>query len=444
MIKTREKIGYGLGDTAANLVFQMVINFMMFFYTDVYGLSAAAVGTLMLVVRLFDGVTDPIMGGIADRTKTRWGTYRPYLLLTAIPYAVLAVLTFTTPDFSEQGKLVYAYVTYALLMTAYTAVNVPYSALGGVLTTQSSERTSIQSYRFALAMSGGALVSAFTMPIVDYFAGPDGNRQAGFQLAMTVFASLAFICFVVCFITTKERVKPKIQPHQSIWRDISSFKNNKPFLLLAAASFILLIMTALRGATTPYYISYYVGREDILSQFLTAGMLASIAGALCMNWLGSRYCKVSLVKFGAAVIALSHLALYVLPPSYLPLIFAASMIGGFAQMIVVPAVFAMVADTADYNALKTGSNTMAMSYSAHLLVIKFGIALGGAFAGWILAASGYVANQMQTESALQGILFCYALAAVMTGIAILAIFQFYRLDDKAMDEIHLQLQQATD
>ncbi|MBD1391076.1 MFS transporter [Neiella sp. HB171785] len=443
MIKIREKIGYGLGDTAANLVFQMVINFMMFFYTDVYGLSAAAVGTLMLVVRLFDGVTDPIMGGIADRTKTRWGTYRPYLILTAIPYAVLAVLTFTTPDFTEQGKLVYAYVTYALLMTAYTAVNVPYSALGGVLTTENSERTSIQSYRFALAMSGGALVSAFTMPMVDYFAGPDGDRQAGFQMAMGVFAILAFICFVVCFMTTKERVKPKIQPHQSIWKDVASLSQNKPFLLLAAASFILLIMTALRGATTPYYISYYVGREDILSQFLTAGMLASIAGAVCMNWLGSRFCKVAIVKFGAGLIAATHLALYLLPPDQLPLIFAMSMLGGFSQMLLVPAVFAMVADTADYNALKTGSNTMAMSYSGHLLVLKFGIALGGAFAGWILAASGYVANQQQTAGALQGILFCYALFAVITGLAMIAIFHFYKLDDKAMDDIHVQLKAQT-
>ncbi|MCM2678571.1 MFS transporter [Echinimonas agarilytica] len=440
MISIREKIGYGLGDTASNLVFQMVINFMMFFYTDVYGLSAAAVGTLMLVVRLFDGVTDPIMGGVADRTKTRWGSYRPYLLITSIPYAILAVMTFTTPDLSDNGKLVYAYITYALLMTAYTAVNVPYSALGGVLTSNNKERTSIQSYRFALAMSGGALVSAFTMPMVDYFAGPDGDRQMGFQYAMGVFATLAFLCFVFCFFSTKERVQPKIPKNQTFFKDIASFKDNKPFMMLAAASFILLIMTAMRGATTPYYLTYYVGREDLISQFLTAGMLASIAGAVSVNWFSLRFCKVQLVKFGSIMITVTHLALYYLPSSQIELIFAASMIGGFAQMLVVPIVFAMVADTADYGALKTGSTKMAMSYSAHLLVLKFGIALGGAGAGWILAGTGYVANQEQTELALNGIMFTYALGAVITGVVMAVIFQFYTLTDAKMDEVHEELE----
>lgn len=439
MIKVREKIGYGLGDTAANLVFQMVINFMMFFYTDVYGLSAAAVGSLMLVVRLFDGVTDPIMGGIADRTKTRWGTYRPYLILTAIPYAILAVLTFTTPDFGESGKLIYAYATYALLMTAYTAVNVPYSALGGVLTSNSSERTSIQSYRFALAMSGGALVSALTMPLVDYFAGPDGDRQFGFQMAMTIFATLAFICFVVCFFSTKERVQPKRAKHQTILKDMSSLTKNKPFILLAAGSFVMLVMTAMRGAATPYFVSYYLGREELISLFMTGGMLASIGGAVCMNWISQYFCKVSLVKYAALLSAAAHFAIFVLPADQFIIIFILSLVGAFAQMIITPGIFAMVADTADFNKLKSGSNTMALYYSAHLLVLKFGIAIGGAMAGWIFSATGYVANQAQTETALQGIVFCYALFTVFTCIVQYIVFKFYTLTDNEMDEVHKQL-----
>jgi GPH family glycoside/pentoside/hexuronide:cation symporter len=206
-ISTREKISYGLGDTASNIVFQVVINFMLIFYTDVFGISAAAVGTLFLVVRVFDAVTDPLMGGLADRTQTRWGRYRPYLLWVAVPYGVLAVLAFTTPDLSDSGKLIYAYITYALLMTAYTAINIPYSALGGVMSAEPAQRASIQSWRFALAMVGGALVTASVWPMVDYFG--DGDKAKGFQMAMVVLSTVAVICFIVCFKFTKERIKPE-------------------------------------------------------------------------------------------------------------------------------------------------------------------------------------------------------------------------------------------
>ena len=196
-----EKIGYGLGDTASNIVFQMVMMFMAFFYTDVFGISAAAMGTLFLVVRIFDAITDPVMGALADRTQTRWGKFRPYLLWLCVPYALIAVLAFTTPDLSSSGKLIWAYATYSLLMGIYTAINIPYCALGGVITADSQERVSLNSYRFFLATSAGVLVASSTLYLVKTLG--QGNDQKGFQLAMAVFSALAVVFFLACFFLTR-------------------------------------------------------------------------------------------------------------------------------------------------------------------------------------------------------------------------------------------------
>ncbi len=201
----KEKMGYGLGDTASNIVFQMVANFMLIFYTDVYGLSAAAAGTLLLSVRLFDGFTDPVMGGIADRTRTRWGSYRPYILFLAIPYGVLACLAFITPDFDTTGKLIYAYITYGLLMTCYTAINIPYGALGGVMVNDPKERTSLQSYRFAMAMAALVIIVWAIPRLVEFFG--QGSDTKGYPLAMVFMGALAASCFLLCFTMTKETIQ---------------------------------------------------------------------------------------------------------------------------------------------------------------------------------------------------------------------------------------------
>ena len=199
-ISVKEKIGYGLGDAASNIIFQTVMTFLAFFYTDVFGISAAAVGTLFLSVRVLDAITDPVMGNLADRTETRWGSYRPYLLWLAVPFGVISCLTFTTPDFSDSGKVIYAYFTYAALMVIYTAINIPYCALGGVLTSNPSERVSIQSYRFAFASLAGILITATTLPLVDYFG--QGDKASGYQMTMLLMSILGIILFWLCFATT--------------------------------------------------------------------------------------------------------------------------------------------------------------------------------------------------------------------------------------------------
>ena len=422
-----EKFGYGLGDTASNIVFQVVINFMMYFYTDVFGIGAAAVGTLMLVVRMFDAVTDPLMGGIADRTQTRWGRYRPYLLWIAFPYGILAVLTFTTPDFSESGKLLYAYITYALLMTAYTAINIPYSALGGVITADPQERASVQSWRFMLAMVGGAIVAAATLPMVDFFGGED--KQKGFQIAMMVLSTFAILCFIACFALTKEREDPTEKAEQqSIFKDFVFLMKNDQWRLIALITFVLLVSVAMRGATTPYFVSYYLNSESMISVFMTAGMLAGVAGAMFANWMSSHVCKVRVMKWATLGIVVFNVMLMFVPRDQLMLALVLSILANFTHMIIIPYLFSAVADTVDYGLQVWGKGAMAMSFSGHLLALKIGIAVGGALTGWILAGVGYQPNVEQTGEALNGILFNYAGSSIIAGILTIICFSYYRLN----------------
>lgn len=431
-ISTREKISYGLGDTASNIVFQVVINFMLIFYTDVFGISAAAVGTLFLVVRVFDAVTDPLMGGLADRTQTRWGRYRPYLLWVAVPYGALAVIAFTTPELSDSGKLIYAYITYALLMTAYTAINIPYSALGGVMTAEPAERASIQSWRFALAMIGGALVTASVWPMVEYFG--DGDKERGFQMAMIVLSTVAVLCFIVCFLFTKERIDPeeatdadKVTKTTSIWQDFGLTLKNDQWRIIALVTLVLLVSVAMRGAVTPYYVTYYLKQESMISVFMTSAMVAGVAGALFANWASARMCKVKLMKFATVGIIVFNGAAFFVPDSALWMALTFSVLANFAHMIFIPLLFSTVPDTVDYGVKRLGRGAMAMSFSGHLLALKFGIAIGGALAGWMLSGYGYQPNAVQSEQAIFGILLIFAISSVVAGIIVLLSLNKYKL-----------------
>jgi len=425
-----EKIGYGLGDTASNIVFQVVMGFMLYFYTDVFGISAAAVGTLFLIVRLFDAITDPIMGGIADRTNTRWGKYRPYLLWFAIPYGLLAVLAFTTPDFTDSGKLIYAYITYTVLMTVYTAINIPYSALGGVMTASPTERASVQSYRFALAMVGGAVVTASVLPLVEYFG--QGDEKAGFQAAMIVLSIFAVICFVGCFLMTKERIEmPKPSSDKkivnSIWSDFSKMLENDQWRIIALISLILLISVAMRGATTPFYVEYYLLEPSKITLFMTSGMIAGVAGALSANWLIKIICKVTLMRYCAIGIVVANGVLFFIPRGAVEMALVFTILANFVHMVFTPLFFSAVPDTVDYGIKKLGQSAMAMAFSGHLLMIKLGIAIGGAFTAWILAGTGYVPNVVQTDTALSGILFLYSASSVIAGIVVFICLRYYKL-----------------
>ncbi len=257
MLTIKQKSAYGLGDFASNLVFQTVAGFMLIFYTDVFGLSAAVAGSIIGLVRLTDMLTDPIMGAIADRTQTRWGRYRPYLLFASFPFALLFLLAFTTPQWSDQAKVAYAIVTYSLMMLIYTIINIPYSALGGAMAEDSRERASLQSYRFAFAMIAGMLVVWLVPRWVDVLGG--GNTQLGYQLTIGLFAIAALVAFLMCFIWTKEApLKAKPQKHP-LKKDILTLLGNDQWAIIFGISFCILVMFSLRISVAPHYVKYYLG-----------------------------------------------------------------------------------------------------------------------------------------------------------------------------------------
>ena len=440
-ISLKEKIGFGLGDAASNLVFQVMVNFMLIYYTDVFGMSAAAAGTLMLVIRVLDAITDPIMGGIADRTNTRWGKYRPYLIIMCIPYSLIATLAFFTPDISTSQKLLYAYVTYGLLSIAYTAINIPYSALGGVLTEDVKERSSIQSIRFVCAAMAGLLVTGFMLKLVEIFG--QGDQQRGFTLAMASFGILAILCFVICFLTTRERYHPPVSKQKtSFLRDLISLLSNDQFRILIFITLFLLIVVAMRGAVAPYYVRYVLGVPEMTGQFMGLGMAASILGALITGFLTRKYCKLTVFKVAAYASMLLQLLLFVLPANQLFLIFAAFGFASFFHMILVPILFSMVPDATDYGQLSSGKSTMGMSFAVHLLAIKLGLAIGAAVTGWLLAYTGYEANVNQQESAMNGIKLCFALLPSIFSIGIILAFSRYRLGEVEMNQLHNELEAA--
>lgn len=464
-----EKIGYGLGDTASNIVFQVIVNFMVIFYTDVFGITAAAVGTLMLVVRVFDAITDPIMGGIADRTQTRWGKYRPYLIWTAIPYAILAVVAFTTPDFSANGKLIYAYVTYALLMTAYTAVNIPYSALGGVITGDSEERGEVQAYRFAMAMVGGFIVSSSMLGMVAYFG--QGNDALGYQYAMSVLAAVAALCFFLCFLLTKERVPPTdIKDEGSLWASLKGIfedcwnlvRTNGQWAILATVAFFLLLLVTMRGGVTLFYTKYYlqcnvpevligipgtsIGYNlqnicnDLGTTFLMCGFTAAALGAVTTIFLTRVYCKVQIFRFAGICIIISSTLLFFIPKDLPLLALVAFVTTQYFQIMLVSNMFAMVADTVDYGEYLNGNRVTGMTFSAHLLALKAGGAFGPALVGWLLAAFHYVApidgvDQVQSESSLLGIRIIFSLIPASLAVCVVMLGFTYSLTRTRLAEV---------
>ncbi len=465
----KEKIGYGLGDTASNIVFQVVLNFMMYFYTDVFGIGAAVAGTLMLVVRLFDMVTDPIMGGIADRTQTRWGKYRPYLIWIAIPYCFLAVVAFTTPDLNESGKVLYAYITYALLMTAYTAINIPYGALGGVMTDNPNDRGEIQGYRFALAMVGGLIVNSSLLYLVMTLG--NGDDRLGFQYAMSVLSCIAFVCFVICFWVTKERVaQEQARDEPTFWAVVKGivqdFKTlvttNSQWALIAIATFFLLIIAVLRGGTTLYYTKYVLQCEPgmtlplgVLSYdmceksqlgtaFLTMATLLSIAGAVATIFLTRKVCKTKIFKWAAVAFIVSSIALYFCEPAMIWRALFFNSMNGFFHTMMIALVFAMTADSVDWGEYVTGNRATAMTFSGHLFALKLGAAIGGSMLGWILAGYGYQepvtgVAQVQSSLTVTGIVLLMTLFPAISTVFVLLCGWFYRLTSSRLMEIQAEI-----
>lgn len=432
-ISIGEKIGYGLGDTAANLVWRTLMVFLPIFYTDVFGLSAAAVGTLLLVCRYWDGITDFIMGLISDRTKTRWGKYRPWILWTALPFGITTILTFTTPNLSYSGKLIYAYLTYSALIIIYTANNIPYAALMGVMSPDPGERTSLSSYRFIFAFLGGLITQGLNIYLVDFFG--KGDNVKGYKYTMTLFAALAVVFFLITFFSTKERVKTIPLKRSSLKEDVKDLLGNRPWIILFFFGILYVGYTTLKYSTLMYYFTYYVGNVNYAAAYMIAGLVAAMIGASTTKtvtaWLG----KKRVVNIFMILGLISSALFYFCTPSTIELIFVLGILGEFFAAPVVALFFAMLADTADYSEWKNGRRATGLIFSAGTVAMKFGSGIAGASTGWILTIFGYVAHATQTAEALLGIRLLMSLFPALIALALIVLFQFYRIDKKLLARI---------
>jgi len=433
-----EKLGYGLGDFASNVVFQSILIFLPVFYTDVFGLAPAAMGMLFLLVRLLDTVIDPVMGVIADHTTTRWGKYRPYLLWFAVPFAILFVLTYTTPAFSDHGKLVYAYVTYGLLMILYTIVNIPYCALGGVITADSQERVSANSYRFVLATLAGVLIASCGPKLVTFFG--KSNQQLGYTWAMAVFGVLAVVAFFGCFAVTRERVVQSAPSKGSLALDIKTLFRNDQWLIIASLFFVLLISIVLRGGSAAYYIKWFANRPDLTAAFLTAGTIAQMIGASLASRFTARFDKVPSYILSQVMIVICSIGMYFVHSGSIVLIFTLYIVVNFFVQMGAPILFAMAADTVEYGELKTGRRVTGLVFSGALFALKLGVAVGGWLIGVLLDKSGYIGKATsQSPEAIGAIVLALTLLPAIGHFILIPIVSFYKLNRSRCQEIRNEL-----
>lgn len=439
-----EKLGYGLGDTASNFFFQVFNIFLLYYYTDVFGLSPAAVGTMFLVTKVVDAVTDPMMGIIADRTNTRWGKFRPYLLWAAIPYGLLGYAMFANPDLSDGGKLIYAYATYTLMMLAYTVINVPYGALMGVISPSSEERLKVSSYRFICAFSAAWLIGTFVTPLKGILGGTD--EAEGFRLTMMLFSIISIALFWTTFASTRERVKPPVVEH-SLKADISAVAANLPWIAMLVSGVFTLAQVAVRSGAQMYFLKYYVGDDgtplflifDKTAVFMSLGTFSFIAGVAMTRHLNRYFDKRTLLILVNLLGIAVAVPFFFIPPEQYWLLVAFGCLGQFIAGPAPALVFAMYADCADYGEYKTHRRTTGLIYSAGGFAAKFGLALGAGMSAFLLAGVGFVANTTQTETAMLGIRLMYVVyPAILLLLGTVALF-FYRLTDKEVAHIEQEL-----
>lgn len=436
-ISIKEKIGYSLGDTASHFVWDMVGFWLLFFYTDVYGISAAAAGTIMLIARFWDMTIDPVIGIISDRTNTRWGKFRPYILFGAIPYAVLAVLTFTTPEFGEMGKILYAGATYILLMTAYAFINLPYSALGAVMTNDTYERAGLNTYRFIAGFTGQFIVTGLALTLAEFFGG--GDKAQGFQYTVFLFAGLSLFFFFITFKTCKERVQPPKVQVNSLKEDVINLFKNKAWIILALVGIISFIMFALQNAAIAYYFKYYLGRENNVQFFNVIGTIALIVALPLSKPLAKRFGNKNVFIGSSLISGVFFILIYIAGINDLITIYVFNIIAKMAYAPAVSLLWTMIADSADYGEWTTGRRATGLYFSAAVFAQKAGWGIGAAIAGWILASSGFIPNVIQNDTAITGIKL---LVSVIPGILYLscAVFMiFYRIDTKTTALIKKEL-----
>lgn len=455
MIKLTEKIGYGFGDMASSMFWKLFGAYLMIFYTDVFGLPAAVVGTMFLITRIWDSAFDPIVGVVADRTHSRWGKFRPYLLWLAVPFGIIGILTFVTPDWSPTGKLIYAYVTYSLMMMIYSAINVPYASLLGVMSPNPKERNTLSTYRMTFAYIGSFIALLLFMPLVNFFSGNSkelADQQTGWTMAVVVIAILCIVLFFGCFAWTKERVKPIKETQNPLKEDLKDLFKNKPWWILLGAGVAALVFNSIRDGATVYYFKHFVVEEDyatvsffgmsfVLSGlYLALGQAANIIGVIAAAPVSNRIGKRNTYMWAMIIATVLSVIFYWFDKEDLIWMFVFQALISVCAGSIFPLLWSMYADCADYSELKTGNRATGLIFSSSSMSQKFGWAIGTAVTGWLLGFFGFQANAVQSEEAISGIkMFLSFLPAIGTILSVVFI-SMYPLTENKMKDITTELE----
>ena len=472
-ISVLEKIGYSLGDLAANLVFQTLITYLAYFYTDIYGLKNTDASIIMLSVGLVAAfIFNPIIGLLADRTRSKWGKFRPWILFTAIPLGVIALLAFSTPHFSYKGKLIYAAVTYTLLLLMYASSNLPYAALSGVLTGDMGERNSLSSYRFVAVMFAQFFVQVFMLPIIEY-AG-NGDKAVGIEAVMTWLAAIGTVMLLITFFTTRERIIPRLEQKSSIKDDLSDLSKNRPWLIMLVLTILVFITLAMKGGAYVYYFNNYVDKQaltDLISPLISdlsavgitffgsdpvaagfglfnaGGIIFMIVGISFSKGLADKYGKRDVYKYGLLTSAVFVLIFIFFKPEDVVLMFVSQILHGFSYGITIPILWAMIADVADYSEWRTNRRATAIIFSAMMVGLKTGLSIGGALVAWILGLYGYIPKQsavagqaiIQPDTVAAGAKMLVSIYPSIPFILGVGLLFFYVIDKKMEVKIEMEL-----
>ncbi|HBF9369916.1 TPA: MFS transporter [Clostridioides difficile] len=434
----KEKVGYATGDLACNLIFSTVGAFLMYFYTDVYGLAPMAVSMIFLVARIWDGLNDPIMGVIVDRTKSKHGKFRPYLLYGALPFTLIAILCFTVPDISPMGKFVYAFITYIGLGMIYTLVNVPYGALTSAMTQDSTERANLSVVRMFFA-SVGTLIVTYGVPKLSTILG-GGNLAKGYQHAMIIYGIAGGLLLLFCFFTTKERYSVVNEDSEKAgFKDIIVLlKNNKPLVILSLIFILMFGIMSIVDAVGIYFFQYVLVREDLLPTYMILGKGAVLVGYAVTPLLLKKFDKKEIIFWFTVVTLSLPIGMMFLGKEHITLIMILRVIHGIAYSST-GIMWSLVPDTIEYGELKTGKRREGITYSIIGFFFKFGMALGGLVPGVVLSMTGYVANTSQTSQALYGIRSINGIIPVVLTIAMLVLIKMYPLTEEKCREVISEL-----
>ena len=474
-LSIKEKIGYSLGDLAANLVFQTLMTYLAYFYTDIYGLKANHASAIMLTVGLVAAFGfNPIIGVLADRTISKWGKFRPWILWTAIPLGVIALLAFSTPNFEYKGKVIYAVVTYTLLLLLYAANNLPYSALSGVITGDMADRNSLSSYRFVAVMFAQFFVQVFMLPIIETAGG--GDKAVGIEIVMTWLAIIGTIMLLITFMTTKERIVPKVEQRSSIKEDLGDLFKNKPWVIILLVTTLIFVTLAMKGGSYVYYFENYVDKESLTTfirpilNFLSSiginffgenpvsagfglfnagGIIFMIIGITLSKRFADKYGKRDVFKVALLISTLFIMFFYFFSSTSVQLMFTSQILHGFFYGLTIPLLWAMIADVADYSEWKNNRRATAVIFSAMMVGLKGGLSIGSALLTWVLGVYGYITKEaafngvipVQPDTAIYGTKMLVSIYPSIPFLICVGLLFFYEINKKLEIQIELDLKE---